>query len=67
MRKRDFGRRLREARLELGWSQERLAQALGVSKFTVHRWEKGLHSPSSQAIIERVKKVLGEQVFEARN
>ena len=61
--KRQFAERLRRARLERGWSQERLARALGVSKYTVQRWEAGKTHPTSQVIIEQIKAVLGGRVF----
>jgi HSP20 family protein len=38
-------RRIKELRLELGLSQERFAQLLGVSLQTVRRWEEGLTKP----------------------
>lgn len=34
-------RHLIQRRTELGWSQSQLAQALGVHRSTVHRWEQG--------------------------
>lgn len=33
---------LSRLRTQLGWSQNRLAEQLGVNRSTVHRWEKGL-------------------------
>jgi UDP-N-acetylglucosamine 1-carboxyvinyltransferase len=34
-------RRIKEARIAKGWSQTRLAQALGVADTQVSRWEHG--------------------------
>lgn len=34
---------LKTLRVKLGWSQTRLAEALGVTRNTVTRWEMGLH------------------------
>lgn len=31
-----------QLREKLGWSQNRLAENLGVNRSTVHRWEKGM-------------------------
>jgi transcriptional regulator with XRE-family HTH domain len=36
---------LRQQRLRKGWSQENLAEKLGVSKVTIHRWECGETRP----------------------
>ena len=36
---------LREARVRKGWSQEDLAERLGVTKQAVSLWEKGVHTP----------------------
>ena len=33
------------ARQRLGWTQKELAVALGVSKFTINRWEGGHRAP----------------------
>jgi transcriptional regulator with XRE-family HTH domain/uncharacterized protein HemY len=38
--------RLRQARIERGWSQEALAEKLGTNGFTVSRWELGQAVPS---------------------
>ncbi len=42
--------KIKQIRLRLGWSQEKLARELGVSFCTVNRWEKGRTSPSPMAI-----------------
>lgn len=36
---------LAQARARLGWSQQRLAEALGVHRVTVARWEAGAPCP----------------------
>jgi len=38
---------LRDERVQLGWSQARLARLLGVSIRTVCRWEQGQSVPRS--------------------
>ena len=42
--------RIRELRKALGFSQEKLAQFLGVSWTTIHRWEAGATGPSGTAL-----------------
>jgi RNA polymerase primary sigma factor len=39
------GTRLREFRQELGWSQQQLAEVLGVSPVTIRTWEWNRHQP----------------------
>lgn len=41
-----LGLKIKEARKAVGWSQERLAEELGVSWMTVHRWEHELRTVS---------------------
>lgn len=36
---------LRAFRERLGWSLSRLAEALGVDRMTVWKWERGTHAP----------------------
>jgi len=43
-------RELKSLRARLGWSQNRLAQALGVQRNTVNRWEMGLRQISPMAV-----------------
>ena len=44
-----IGRLLRERRLALGLSQERLAEAAGVSARSINRWEQGTVVPQPAA------------------
>lgn len=52
------GERVRAARLQRGWSQEQLAEALGVTPETVSRYETG-SLPLSLSGLHRVADVLG--------
>lgn len=61
MNRRALGQRLQGARNAKGWSQERLAGRLRVSRNTVNRWEMGKRSPG-MAMIERVAAELGVAV-----
>jgi len=47
---RDYPGLVRGIRRQLGLSQERLAEALGVSFATVNRWENGRMKPSRLAL-----------------
>ena len=49
---------IRDARLKLGWSQERLAGALGVTVKSVHRWETRQSIPSLLSAY-KIKQLLG--------
>ena len=42
---------IKETRDALGWSQERLATAVGVQKTAVCHWEKGIRQPGGPAEI----------------
>lgn len=50
---RTFGDRVRMVRIEWGWSQQRLAEAIGVDQRTISRWERGNGeaSPQSAALV----------------
>lgn len=41
---------LKRLRARLGWSQQRLADTLGVTRNTVNRWEMGLHPIPPMAV-----------------
>ncbi|MBI4718263.1 MAG: helix-turn-helix transcriptional regulator [Planctomycetes bacterium] len=49
--------RLRSFRRTAGWSQERLAAALGLDESTVNGWERGRHRPRRRCQ-KRVESVL---------
>lgn len=44
-RRRWFGDRVRAARSDLDWSQEKLAEKAGVERKLIYRTELGTHSP----------------------
>lgn len=46
MKSAHFETRIKEFRAKLGWSQERLAQEVGVSRETIIYLEKGKYNPS---------------------
>jgi len=45
MADRDILSLVRDIRQKTGWTQERLAQEIGVSFSTVNRWERGKRKP----------------------
>ncbi len=53
------GKDIKEWRLKLKLSQERLAQLIGVSFGTVNRWESEVSKPSRLAL-EKIKKLIGK-------
>lgn len=46
MKNTHFETRIKEFRAKLGWTQERLAQEVGVSRETIIYLEKGKYNPS---------------------
>ena len=54
----NFGDRLRKLRKKSGLTQEKLADAVGVSLLTLFRWEKGERSPRIDEI-KALAKALG--------
>lgn len=53
-----LGDRIREARLEKGYSQRALGEALGTSRRHVLDWEKGKYGPSAE-YAAKLAEVLG--------
>ena len=49
---------IKERRIAMGASQEKLSILLGVSNKTVHFWETGKSKPSAKHL-ERLKRVFG--------
>ena len=44
-RSRGFGNRIREERVRLSYTQEKLAESLNIRQQTVYKWEKGITFP----------------------
>ncbi|TGY88134.1 transcriptional regulator [Marinicauda algicola] len=55
--------RLRELRAERGWSQQKLAEELGVSRQTVNALETGKYAPSLPLAF-RIGRVFGLRIEE---
>ncbi len=55
------GMRLKQIREKRGWTQERLAEKVGVSRVTIARIEIGNRRPSLE-LLERLAKVLKVKV-----
>jgi putative transcriptional regulator len=55
--------RLRELRAELGWSQERLAEKLEVSRQSVNAIETGRYDPSLPLAF-KIARVFGKKIEE---
>ena len=60
-----FETRIKEYRAKLDWTQERLAQEVGVSRETIHYLEKGKYNPSLKLAfhVARALKSTIEEVF----
>ena len=56
--RREFGALIKSKRKELGMTQKQLAEAVGVSKFAVSKWELGKHSPEGQSM-NRLSEFIG--------
>lgn len=55
--RRAIGKRIRESRTSLGWSQEALAESVGVGAEMLGRYERGLKFPSHVTLM-RLAEVL---------
>ncbi len=58
----DFGNKVRERRVEEGLSQEKLAQAVGISRNYLSQVERGQATNLSWQVMERLTSVLGLKV-----
>ena len=47
-----FGKKLKELRLEYGYTQGSVAEQLGVSQSMIARWEKGECEPTATCILK---------------
>lgn len=48
----NFGMRIKEARIKKGWSQEQLANKLGTSKSVISGYETGRNDPAQSMVIK---------------
>lgn len=53
---------IKKIRNTIGMTLQEFGTEIGVSFYTVHRWEKGTHQPSPLAM-QRVKKLLKKRGF----
>ncbi len=51
----NIGERIKKCRQEAGWSQEKVAQQLGVSRQSVTKWESGQSAPSTSNLFQLAK------------
>ena len=58
----EFGKKIRERRVEEGLSQEKLAQAVGISRNYLSQIERGQATNLSWQVMERLTSVLGLKV-----
>jgi DNA-binding XRE family transcriptional regulator len=58
-----FETRIKEFRAKLGWTQERLAEEVGVSRETIIYLEKGKYNPSLKLAF-CIAKALGSSIDE---
>lgn len=61
-----FGQKVRQRRLEEGMSQEKLAQALGISRNYLSQIERGRAINLSWQLMERLTSILGLKVEQAK-
>lgn len=47
----EFGKRLKELRIEKNLSKKELAEILGVQRATLKRWEEGITTPTLSKIV----------------
>lgn len=57
---------LKKRRLELGLTQEQLAQKIGVTWSTISRWEKNDRIPTSERTRAMLQECLGLDVVQTR-
>ena len=50
-----LGEKIKELRLEGGYTQEKLARLIGVSQKAVDYWERSINEPKASYIISMVK------------
>lgn len=60
---------IKEIRKELGWSKEKMASEIGVSFWTLEKWEMGYHKPSrlAQEKIDAIIKKHFDEFLKSKN
>ncbi|HHK2607947.1 MAG: helix-turn-helix domain-containing protein [Pseudomonas sp.] len=58
-----LGKRIKGLRVDRGWTQATLAEALGCESMTVSRYERGEYAPSVE-VLEQIATVLGVGIGE---
>ncbi|MFK3908706.1 helix-turn-helix domain-containing protein [Pseudomonas monteilii] len=58
-----LGRRIKGLRVDKGWTQATLAEALGCESMTVSRYERGEYAPSVE-VLEQIAIVLDVEIKE---
>ena len=53
-----LGKRIKDLRVDKGWTQAALAEALGCESMTVSRYERGEYAPSVE-VLEQIATALG--------
>ncbi len=54
-----FGQLIKEQRIEMGLTQQRLADLVGRSPSTVRSWERDRATPNDETVIDSLSAVLG--------
>lgn len=54
----EIGRKIRECRLQRGWTQSQLGEKLGVKAAAVNKWESGLVKNIKRETIQQISVVL---------
>ena len=56
-----FGQKLKRLRQEKDWSQEKLAEEIGVKRLAINKYESGQTKPSA-ATLQRISEVFGVSI-----
>ena len=48
---------LKELRSRLGWTQEQVAEEVGVDPMTISRWERNVFAPKSRVVLKALDRL----------
>ena len=57
----EFSQKLKRLRQEKNWSQEKLAQQIGVKRLTINKYENGQTKPSAETL-QKISEVFGVSI-----